>query len=858
VVYFRLMVGRTLGSYQIVEKLGEGGMGEVWRARDTRLGRFVAVKVLPADLARDADRRQRFEAEARAVGILNHPNIVAVYDVGMDGDQAYMVSELVEGESLRALIRRGPLSARKLADLAAQIADGLAAAHGVGIVHRDLKPENIMVTRDGRAKILDFGLAKQLPKSTGDETATALLSQPGIVMGTVGYMSPEQVRGELVDQRSDIFSFGCILYELAAGKRAFEAGSAAEVLSAILKDDPPPIGNPAIEAIMRRCLEKRADQRFQSAADLAFALRSISSITGSQTALVAPKPVSHSKWLRPAALVAIAILLVAGGYLLRGRTATQNLPDFERLTFRQGHISAARFTSDGQNVIYTANWEGGPGRTYLVTPGNPESRDLMMPENSQLLSVSAAGDLALLVGPFDPDGSGTLARNSITGGQTRELLEHVMAGDWTADGKAGALTRRVGGKWRLEYPEGKVLWESEWPAYGLRISPDGERVAFCVYDEGSRIGIMTIDRSGKRKYLGVVSSQISNADGARLFWSADGREIWFRSFDASDRGTIYGLTLSGKRRLIARFPGEVMLHDLLSSGQALMSTDATRVGILGAEPGETTERDLSVLDASNVASISQDGRMILVNATGASGGQRGSIYLRRTDGSPAIRLGEGNGFTFSPDGKWLTGYTTPDAATRKFVLLPTGIGEEKEIAIPGFSKGIGLIVGWLPGDQNYLVMGALSAKKGWQLFAWDAVRGTLRPASPEGMSGEGLPMLSPDGKRFYHRGPDSAWHVYSVADGKQSDMRGLTPHDIPAGWRAGNHSIYVRTHADTNKMMRVAILDIDTGERKPWKEIHPSRPVDEVFNLCVTPDGGAYAYNYRQAISDLYLVKGLK
>ena len=850
------MVGRTLGSYQIVEKLGEGGMGEVWRARDTRLGRFVAVKVLPSDLVRDADRRQRFEAEARAVGALNHPNIVAVYDVGTESEQIYMVAELVEGESLRSLIRRGPLNPRRLADLAAQIADGLAAAHGVGIVHRDLKPENIMVTRDGRAKILDFGLAKQVPKSVADETATAVLSEPGIVMGTVGYMSPEQVRGETVDPRSDIFSFGCILYELATGKRAFQAGSAAEVLSAILKDDPPPVENPTLEAIIRRCLEKQPDQRFQSAADLAFALRAISTSTGSQPAVAPPKTASRSKWLWPVAMAAVAILLVAGGYLLGGRTAIQNPPKFERLTFRQGQISTARFVGDA--VIYTANWEGGPGRTYLVTPGNPESRDLMMPENSRLLSAAASGDLALIVGPFDPDGSGTLARSSVTGGQARELLEHVYAGDWTADGKSAALSRRVNGKWRLEYPEGTVLLESEWPAFGLRISPDGERVAFCEYDQGSRVGITTVDRAGKRQHLGIVSSQIAMAESARLFWSSDGKEIWFRSLDWNDPGTIYGLSLTGKRRIVARMPGQINLEDLSRTGQALITTDDKRVGILGAAPGETAERDLSVLDATYVSSISRDGSMILTNAVGASGGPHGSIYLRRTDGAPPVRLGEGNGYAFSPDGKWLAAFTTPDGVTRKFVLLPTGTGEEKEVTVPGLVKGSGMLAGWLPGEQNYLVEGALPGKKAWQIFVWDAVAGTVRPVSPEGMSGEGLPMLSPDAKRYYHLGPDAAWHVYSIADGKQSDMRGITPHDIPAGWYMDNQSIFVRTHADTNKMMRVAILNIDTGERKPWKEIHPSRPVDEVSNLCVTPDGHAYAYNYRQATSDLYLVKGLK
>src|SRR5260370_27098035 len=304
------MTGQKLGNYEILDKLGEGGMGEVWRARDARLNRTVAIKMLTSEVAADPARRQRLEQEARAFGALNHPNIVGGYDVGQQDGRAYIVSELVDGESLRKTIDRGPVSARKLLDIAIQIADAIAAAHALGIVHRDLKPENIMITRDNRVKVLDFGLAKQKTITEDDATVTAL-SQPGMVMGTVGYMSPEQVRGEKVDHRSDIFSFGCVLYELETGKRAFDGQSAADVMSAILKEDPPELtAAPGLDAITRRCLEKNPGQRFQSAADLAFALRSLSNPSGTRPAIAAA-PQARRKLLAPVSGVIRAVALLA-------------------------------------------------------------------------------------------------------------------------------------------------------------------------------------------------------------------------------------------------------------------------------------------------------------------------------------------------------------------------------------------------------------------------------------------------------------------------------------------------------------------------------------------------------------------
>src|SRR5260221_5713243 len=323
-------------------------MGEVWRARDERLHRMVAIKILSPDVAGDPTRRARFEQEARALGALNHPNIVSIYDLGQDAGRDYIVSELVEGESLRALLDRGPLPVRKTIDIAVQTAEGMAAAHALGIVHRDLKPENAMLTRGGQVKLLDFGLAKQNLEITGDKTASLALSQPGTVMGTVGYMSPEQVRADPVDARSDIFSFGCVLYEMIAGKRAVQAATSVETMNAILKEEPQEFEleqakiPPALAAIARRCLEQQKEQRFQSAADLAFALRSITSTTasGGQPAIVS-KPAPRNRWLWPLVATLAGAALLTAGFFLRRRTLAPGHPPNHPLTLSPRSSSPA-------------------------------------------------------------------------------------------------------------------------------------------------------------------------------------------------------------------------------------------------------------------------------------------------------------------------------------------------------------------------------------------------------------------------------------------------------------------------------------------------------------------------------------
>jgi serine/threonine protein kinase len=861
------MQGTRLGKYEILDKLGEGGMGEVWRARDESLNRMVAVKILPPELSRDPGRRIRFEQEARALGALNHPNIVAVYEAGQDDGRAYLISELVDGESLRAILDRGRPPLRKLIEMGVQIAEAMAAAHAVGIVHRDLKPENIMVTRGGLVKVLDFGLAKQTINAANaalDATVAMTLTQPGIVMGTAGYMSPEQVRGEPTDHRSDIFSFGAVLYEMIAGKRAFQAGtSAVETMNAILHEDPPAIEAdlsgvpPALETVVRRCLEKRPTDRFQSAADLAFALRAIglSGASGAQAAVNSRTAPWRSRLGMGLIAAVTACALFGAGLFFGTRASHREPPRFQRLTFRHGLVTNARFTDDPHNVVYSANWDGSSGRVFLATPGNPESRDLELPEGSALASVSSKNELAILTGPYTPDGAGTLSRVSIFGGQMRPWLENIRWAEWSPDGSSLAVQRAEKGQYRLEYPVGRtVAGPTPYPFFAFRISPDGTRLAFAHYHQSSSVGISIVDQSGKTRFLGAVTGQTSELADPSLAWSRDGKEIWFRSFDLAEWGTIYAINLSGQRRVVARIPNHVTLYDIGRDGSVLLRTDTRQVGILGKARGDTSERDLSIMDASNLKSISDDGTAIVANVVGEAGGPMGSVYLRKLDGSPAVRLGAGAAFVLSPDGKWVSGYSSKDGLVRQYKLFPTGAGEERAIAIRELDWG--LVTGWLPGEQKYLVAGSRHGKKE-QCFAWDASSNSLRSICPEGIPDNLLP-LSPDRQWVLSGGPDGQTYAYPVAGGTPQLVRGLSPHDQPIGWRADNRSLFLLTHHDTNRTLPVSVLDIQTGNKTSWMEIHPMRPVDEVFNLQIAPDGQAYAYSFRVKASDLYAATGLR
>ena len=620
-----------LGPYEIGAPMGAGGMGEVYRAKDPRLGREVAIKVLPASFSQDADRLKRFEQEARAAGVLNHPNITAVYDLGSHDGSPYIVTELLEGETLRSRLSTGALPVRKAIDYAVQIARGLAAAHEKGIVHRDLKPENLFVTKDGRVKILDFGLAKLKTEKDGEgqtDLKTISGTEPGVVLGTMGYMSPEQVRGKAADRRSDLFSFGAILYEMLSGQRAFRGDTAADTITAILSKEPPDLAqtnrdvHPGLDRIVRHCLEKNPEERFESARDVAFDLEALSNVSAPSGAVAASagRAVRRPSWAMAAgAAVAIAAVAALLAYSSGKKAGYVPPPAFHQLTFQRGEVGGSFFAPDGQTVVYSAAWEGRPFEIFVNRPESPESRPFGL-ANAEVLAVSKTGEMAVSLNRRTLEAFtrvGRLARISIAGGAPRDILDDVQWADWSPDGKELAIVRSSGVKNRLEYPIGKVLYETTGWVSHPRVSPRGDLVAFIDHpipsDDGGSLAV--VDLAGKKRILSPV---YSTAQG--VAWRPSGAEIWYTAAEGGFNRAVHAATLSGKTRLVGRVPGISTIHDISKDGRVLMTNESDRLGVLAKGPGDEKERELSWLDYSLATDLSPDGKTLLITESGEGGG----------------------------------------------------------------------------------------------------------------------------------------------------------------------------------------------------------------------------------------------
>jgi eukaryotic-like serine/threonine-protein kinase len=859
-----LASGSRLGPYEIVAPLGAGGMGEVYRAKDPRLGRDVAVKVLPASFSTDADRLRRFEQEARAAGILNHPNITAVYDIGSHDGAPYVVTELLEGETLRSRLSVGALSTRKALDYAIQIARGLAAAHEKGIVHRDLKPENLFVTKDGRMKILDFGLAKLKQTEPGSEGETnfptgSLGTEPGVVLGTMGYMSPEQVRGKPADSRSDIFAFGAILYEMLAGQRAFQGETAADTITSILSKEPPDLSvtnkdvHPGLDRIIRHSLEKNPEERFQSARDLAFDLEALSGISTVTVAV----PVETRKVRRvPTTVVLVAAGVAFGAVaalVVAGRLARRDPPTFHQLTFRRGTIGAARFGPDGQTILYSAAWEGRPLEPFLARAEAPESKPFGL-VGAEVLGVSRAGEIAFSLGSHESGGftqGGTLARATLAGGSApREVLEEVQWADWSPDGRMLAVVRDVGAKNRLEYPIGKTLLETDGWIGNPRVSPKGDRIAFLdhpsVRDNGGSAAV--IDLAGKKTTLSTLF-----ATSGGLAWAPDGREIWFTAAPVGANQALYASSLSGKTRVLARVTGSLTLQDVSSDGRALVTHDNLRIGIIGELAGENRQRDLSWLDWGSPRDISPDGKTVLFEEGGEGGGAGYSVYVRSLDGSPAIRLGEGVAQGFLPGGTSVLAITHPVTETR-VVIYPLGAGESRMLLTPGLN----VERAFAHPDGRRVVLQAREAARGARLYLQDLAGGKPRAFTPEGYRTLGMRALSSDGIAVMTVGPDHKVYLYRLSGDEPSSPPGLTNDDNVVAWSADMRSVFVMRRGE--RPLKVSRVDLGTGKRELVRELMPSDAagVTGVGSVHILPDQKSYVFGYQRVLSDLHVVEGLK
>ncbi len=845
-------IGTRLGGYEVVSRIGAGGMGEVWRAKDAKIGRDVAIKVLPASLITDADRLQRFEQEARAAGTLNHPNLVTIYELGTHDGAPFIAMELLEGETLRDKLDRGPIPARKSIEYAVQIANGLAAAHEKGIVHRDLKPENIFATPDGRIKILDFGLAKLMaPAEVPDDQTAKRGTAPGTVMGTAGYMSPEQVRAIDVDHRSDIFSFGAILYEMLSGHRAFRRDSSVETMNAILKEDPPELSassanvSPAVDRIIRRCLEKSASERIQNARDLAFALEGLSG-TSTQTAIGSDSPKSSRRPLLLAAATAAAVALLAALFFV-GRLSKPDpsQPTMRQLTFGNGTVRSARFAPDGQTIVYGAAWDGTPLKLFQRRLDGAESVPLEYP-NADVLSISTKGELAISVGRIFRNWltNGTLAKAPLLGSSYRKVLDGVSWSDWHPGGDGLLIVRRVNNEDRLEYPIGKVLYRTPGYISYPRFSASGDQIAFLDHpaygDNRGNVSVITL--AGKKTDLVLDWSGLEG-----LAWSAKAGEIWFSGSHTNGSWAIFAIGSSGGTpRAVWRTPTNLILHDVDRQGRALVASAAVTSIVRGLGRGEQHDRDLS-LGWSAARDVSNDGKNAAVVTYGGDASLYYDLDVRPLAGGPATRLGEGEPIEFSSDGKWVLAMIL--SAPPRIVLYGTESESTKTVNVAGLEVSLCAL---FPDNRRILLVVPNGARMDY--YAQDIASGN-RTRLPLQYQGGGNPRISPDGLKLAFLGQAIKASIYTIAG---EHLRDIEPPNFAEGWTSDSRGLFV--YSPDEVPIKVKRLDLATGTVTPWKDIvlPDLAGASDSPDLVMNTTGDAYAYSVARMMTDLYIVDGLR
>ncbi len=864
-----LTSGTKLGPYEITAPLGAGGMGEVYRARDTRLGRDVALKILPESLSPQSDRLRRFEQEARAVAALNHPNILAVFDIGQHEGLPFLVSELLEGETLRAGLERGVLPQRKTIDFGVQIAHGLAAAHEKGIVHRDLKPENIFVTKDGRIKILDFGLAKlvQTAEADPDEiTLTGSNTVAGVVMGTASYMAPEQVRGETIDPRTDIFAFGAVLYEMLFGQRAFRRDTPAETMTAVLKDDPPEVSgparmvSPALDRTVRRCLEKNPEQRFQSARDLSFALSALSGTdtSGPMRASAPPRRTPLLLWASVA--LALAAVSAAAAWWVARRPAATARMEFAIPVPEEMSVSHMALSRNGSMLAFVSPDEASALPVlYVQRIGSP---------NVTLLPGTQGASY-----PFwSPDGAyvayfanGKLQKIPVSGGPPQVLASVLAArgGSWSsrdviiyapdsgsavwrvnADGSGGAPVTQ-------EFLGGSQHHDTHrWPLF----LPDGNHFLFWAGNFGNSkddrsSGIYVGSLDGKERSLVQLCRSSFGYDSHNLFYADDQRQLVSVPFDVS------AAKVSGRTTAIANavgFQPSTYWAALAVSGNG---TVIYNTGV-GAALSVLTWMDRSGKELGRIGdpailanpTLSPDDSRVAVDITDLKSSNV-DVWLESTKGAGNSR------FTFDPveevvgvwsrDGNTLTYRANFTDGVTVFSKRASGLERERPL-LQGQVKNDIVPNSWSADDKQVLCTNQDPSH--WYLVTLAAGGGTPVPLlSAKGNQTNG--QISPDGKWVAYASDESGvWEIYVTsfpgATGKWQVSRGG---GTEPRWRGDGKEIFYI--GPTGMLTAVPVNSnsiFATGTPAPLFEIQGRAPISSTdsFTYDVAKDGKRFLVNH--------------
>jgi Tol biopolymer transport system component len=806
--------------------------------------------------------RARFEREAKTISSLNHPHICTLFDVGRENDTDYLVMELVDGETLAHRIENGPLPVADVMRIGAQIADALDRAHKAGVVHRDLKPGNVMLAKSG-VKLMDFGLARATGLAGSGSGASALTHSPtvaqpltaeGTIVGTFQYMAPEQLEGRETDARSDIWALGCVLYEMATGKRAFDGSTQASLISSIMRDEPramselSPMSPPALERCVRQCIAKDPDDRWQSAGDLRRELEWIASGSGAARTATgmtpAPRSGARTAWIiAGVAAVAASVLAVT---LLQSSHEPATPPEFTARTYRPMTIFNAAFAPDGKTMVFSAAPEGNVPQLYVIRPENPDPQPFGE-LHTHLLSVSSNGELAVLTGAVYMTQRlfiGTLARMPLGGGAAREVLENVREADWSPDGAQIAIIHEVDGRDRLEFPIGKVLVESGGYVSDLHFSPQGDRIAYMEhpsrYDD--RGGVCVVDLGGK---VTKLADGYSGEEG--LAWSPDGREVLY---SASTRGTtssVWGVSPGKPPRVVTSSAGGLVIYDVNAQGEWLAAHDDVTWHAMVHTPAWEADHDLSWLDGSLFPMLSRDNSDCLFTEQGAAiSGNNYEVCFRKTNGGGVIQLGEGVSWDLTPDGrKALAMISSPP----QIVIYPTGAGTPQKLE-RGNIENYGLRGWWFP-DGDSILFWANEPGRRYRYYTQKLAGGAPRAVTPEG-TGEGA--LARNGTFVIAQSTDKSWSIYSLGGSAPRRLSFLQEDDELISTTADGRTAYVFRHGPIP--IRVERVDLENGRRTLYPEmaLNARGGLKDMTPWYISDDEKTYTYWTWIQLSTLFTV----